>query len=127
MPTHHAAQSWRAAAIVAFSVNVAACAGAVATGKGGSIEAGRRLAHDWQKGNCLACHKIPGDAQAETSADIGPPLHDIKARFPDPKKLRARIWDARGFNPETVMPPFGAARILTQGEIEKIVDYLYAY
>jgi sulfur-oxidizing protein SoxX len=113
--------------LLALSLHVAACVGPTASGERGGIEAGRRLAHDWQKGNCLACHKIPGDARAETSADIGPPLQDIKARFPDRNKLRAQIWDARGANPDTVMPPFGAARILSKGEIDKIVEYLYAY
>lgn len=126
MRNNATASAWRAILAGMLGLGIAACAG---SGGDGSVSAsaGRRLAHDWSKGNCLACHKIPGDAQAITSADIGPPLQDIKARFPNRDKLRAQIWDARGVNPDTVMPPFGAAHILTENEIDKIVDYLYIF
>ena len=89
------------------------------------IAAGARLAHEVTKGNCLACHAMPGDASAVTSANIGPPLVAIRARFPDREQLRRQIWDAGLINPDTVMPPFGKHRILTADEIELIVDYLY--
>lgn len=107
-----------------LTLSAAACA---TRGADADVATGRQLAHDWRKGNCLACHKIPGDAQALTSADIGPPLVDMKKRFAERGRLRAQIWDARGVNPDTVMPPFGANHILTEGEIDKIVDYLYAF
>ncbi len=86
---------------------------------------GARLAHEVAKGNCLACHAMPGDASAITSANIGPPLVAMQSRFPDRNTLRRQIWDARLINPDTVMPPFGKNRILTSEEIELIVDYLY--
>lgn len=86
---------------------------------------GARLAHEVAKGNCLACHAMPGDASAITSANIGPPLVAIRSRFPDRNALRRQIWDARLINPDTVMPPFGKNSILTSEEIELIVDYLY--
>jgi L-cysteine S-thiosulfotransferase len=89
-----------------------------------SLAEGQKLAHDVMKGNCLACHMMPGDAKAVTSATIGPPLIGMKPRFPDRDKLRAQIWDATKANPETVMPPYGRHKILTEGEIDKIVDYL---
>jgi L-cysteine S-thiosulfotransferase len=125
MPACGALPWWRSITVAGLCLSMLACASSVANSGGGA--AGRRLAHDWHKGNCLACHKIPGDAQAVTSADIGPPLQDIKARYPNRAQLRARIWDARGANPDTVMPPFGASHILTENEIDKIVDYLYVY
>jgi sulfur-oxidizing protein SoxX len=113
---------------IGLCLSALGCASSATTSSdSGARAAGRKLAHDWQKGNCLACHKIPGDAQAVTSADIGPTLQDIKARYPNRAQLRARIWDARGTNPDTVMPPFGTSHILTENEIDKIVDYLYAY
>lgn len=87
--------------------------------------AGARLAQDVGKGNCLACHAMPSDAKAVTSANIGPPLVGMRARFPDRERLRRQIWDAGSINPDTVMPPFGKHRILTAEEIELIVDYLY--
>ena len=89
------------------------------------IAAGARLAHEVAKGNCLACHAMPSDAKAVTSANIGPPLIAIRARFPDREQLRRQLWDARLTNPETVMPPFGKHQILTTEEIDLIVDYLY--
>jgi len=89
------------------------------------IVAGARLSQDVFKGNCLACHAMPSDANAVTSANIGPPLVGIRARFPDREQLRRRIWDAGLVNPDTVMPPFGRHQILTPDEIDLIVDYLY--
>lgn len=89
------------------------------------IAAGARLAQDVARGNCLACHTMPRDASAVTSANIGPPLVAIRARFPDREQLRRQIWDAGLTNPDTVMPPFGKHQILTPDEIELIVDYLY--
>jgi sulfur-oxidizing protein SoxX len=89
------------------------------------IAAGARLAQDVGKGNCLACHAMPSDAKAITSANIGPALVAIRARFPDREQLRRQVWDAGLINPDTVMPPFGKHQILTAEEIDLIVDYLY--
>ena len=85
--------------------------------------AGKELAFNRSKGNCLACHAAEGGDLAGT---IGPPLVAMKARFPDKKVLRAQIWDATERNPKTAMPPFGRHRILTEGEIDLIVEYLYS-
>lgn len=86
---------------------------------------GQQLAFDNKKGNCLACHMIPGDAKAVSSATIGPPLVAMKARFPDKAKLRAQIWDATKANPNSVMPPFGKNQVLTEQELDKVLDYVY--
>jgi len=88
---------------------------------------GRELAHDVRMGNCLACHRIPGDAGAVTRANIGPALVGMKQRFPDRADLRKQIWDASARNPQTVMPPFGKHGVLTEEQIDLIVDYLYQY
>ena len=89
------------------------------------IEAGRALAHDYEKGNCLACHAAPSDPQAITKANIAPPLIGMRERFPDRDQLRQQIWDASQRNPNTIMPPFGRHLILSSDEIELIIDYLY--
>jgi sulfur-oxidizing protein SoxX len=86
---------------------------------------GQDLAFDNKKGNCLACHSIPGDPKAVTMANIAPPLVTMKARFPDRAKLRAQIWDSTKANPRTSMPPFGKHKILTEQELDKIVDYVH--
>ena len=86
---------------------------------------GRALAHDQEKGNCLACHRMPADPGAETAATLGPALADNKRRYPDRAALRAQIWDASVKNPATIMPPYGRNRILTETEIDLIVDYIH--
>ena len=88
---------------------------------------GQQLAHDVYKGNCLACHQIPGDSSAVSRADIGPPLFHMRERFPDRAALRSQLWDPMTRNPQTVMPPFGRHKVLTEKEIDLIVDYIYQY
>jgi len=88
---------------------------------------GQRLAHDVYKGNCLACHQIPGDPSAVSLADIGPPLSQMRQRYPNRAVLRAQLSDPMARNPLTVMPPFGKHNILTEEEIELIIDYIYEY
>ncbi len=89
------------------------------------VEAGRRLAHDFEKGNCLACHSAPTDPTAITKANIGPPLIGMRERFEDRELLRQQIWDAATRNPNTIMPPFGRHMILTDDEIDLIIDYVH--
>jgi sulfur-oxidizing protein SoxX len=88
-----------------------------------TIELGRQLAFDPTKGNCLACHQIEG---GESPGDLGPPLVAIKSRFPDKNKLRNQLWDPMGFNPGSRMPPFGRHRILTEDELDRVVEFIYS-
>jgi sulfur-oxidizing protein SoxX len=83
---------------------------------------GQTLAFDRSKGNCLTCHDIKG---GDAPGNVGPPLADMKTRFPDRKDLVAIVYDETKRNPQTVMPPFGRNLILTEGEIDAIVDFLY--
>jgi len=83
---------------------------------------GEQLAFDRSKGNCLTCHDIKG---GDNAGNIAPPLADMKTRFPDRKELVAIISDETKRNPQTVMPPFKRNLILTDQEIEAIVDFLY--
>jgi len=86
-----------------------------------SVAAGKQVALDRKKGNCLACHAMDDGV---SPGNIGPPLVVMKTRFPDRDKLRAQIWDATATNPESIMPPFGKHQILSEQEIDNIVDYL---
>jgi L-cysteine S-thiosulfotransferase len=88
----------------------------------GQVLPGQALAFDRSKGNCLTCHDIKG---GDAPGNLGPPLADMKNRFPDRKELAAIVFDETKRNPQTVMPPFGRNLILTDGEIEAIVDFLY--
>ena len=84
-------------------------------------EQGRELAFKKSKGNCLACHMIEN---GELPGNSGPPLIQMALRFPDRAALKSQIWDASIANPNTVMPPFGKHNILTEEEIDRVVDYL---
>lgn len=83
---------------------------------------GKRIAFERSKGNCLACHVI---ADGEEPGNIGQPLVDMATRFKNKQHLREQLWDATRFNPETTMPPFGRNKILTETEIDQVVDYLW--
>ena len=82
---------------------------------------GEKLAFDRGKGNCLTCHEIKG---GDLPGTIGPALADIKSKYPDRKDLVAIVNDETKRNPLTVMPPFGRNHILTEKEIDAIVDFL---
>jgi len=96
----------------------------VASGRAMAAQAvdGKALVMQRSRGNCLACHVI---ADGVLPGNIGPPLVSMKARFPDADVLRQQIWDATIRNPDTRMPPFGRHGILTNDEIDLIVEYLY--
>jgi sulfur-oxidizing protein SoxX len=86
------------------------------------IEKGKAVSFDRVKGNCLACHAMD---DGTLPGNIGPPLIAMKARFPDKAKLRAQIWDATVANPNTIMIPFGRNGVLTEEEIDQVVEYVY--
>jgi L-cysteine S-thiosulfotransferase len=87
-----------------------------------SVAEGEKLAFDRSKGNCLTCHDIKG---GEAPGNLGPPLADMQKRFPNRSELVAIISDETKRNPLTVMPPFGRNLILTEREINSVVDFLY--
>jgi L-cysteine S-thiosulfotransferase len=87
-----------------------------------SIAAGKSLAMERSKGNCLACHRIE---DGELPGTVGPPLLAMKLRFPERAVLKQQICDATIRNPDSRMPPFCRHGILTEDEVELIVEYLY--
>jgi len=99
---------------------VAAASGSSARAQSAAAE-GQRLAFDRGKGNCLSCHAIEG---GDLPGTIGPALKDIKSKYPDRNDLVAILTDETRRNPQTAMPPFGRNRILTDREINAIVDFL---
>ena len=86
------------------------------------VDQGKAVSFDRKKGNCLACHQIAG---GKLAGNIGPPLAAMKARYPDKAKLRAQIWDATKINSNSIMPPFGRQQILSESDIDKIVEFIY--
>jgi sulfur-oxidizing protein SoxX len=104
-------------ALAALALLMSTCA---ARAQSGAAD-GERLAFDRGKGNCLTCHVIKG---GDLPGSIGPELKDIKTKYPDRNDLVAIVTDETRRNPQTVMPPFGRNRILTEKEINAIVDFL---
>ena len=86
------------------------------------VEQGKDLAFERSKGNCLACHSIE---DGELPGNLGPPLLAMKLRFPEREALKQQICDATMRNENTRMPPFCRHGILTENEVDLIIDYLY--
>jgi L-cysteine S-thiosulfotransferase len=103
----------------ALAIGIAACSAPASAQS--SVADGKKLAFDRGKGNCLVCHVIKG---GENPGTLGPELVDIKSKYPKREDLVAIIHDETKRNPLTVMPPFGRNRILTDKEIDAIVDFL---
>ncbi len=91
----------------------------------GDAARGRKVMVTRSLGNCAACHKFPG---VESPGDIGPDLEEAMQSYGpgDRAEVRQWIWDAREFMPHTIMPPFGANKILTPEQIDDVVEYLYS-
>ena len=94
----------------------------VAASPDARVTEGKKLATERSKGNCLACHMIE---DGELPGNLGPPLLAMKARFQARSALKEQICDATVRNPDSRMPPFCRHGILTEDEVELIVDYLY--
>lgn len=88
-----------------------------------SIAEGKEISADRNRGNCYSCHMVEG---AEMTGNGGPPLMQMRLRFPDRDVLKAQIADPRNRNPNTVMPPYGAHGILTERELDLVTDYIHS-
>lgn len=112
-------KSYRMPALIAGGV-----IGAMVLGMGAASASpaeGQKLAFNKSKGNCVTCHEIEGYSNA---GNVAPRLNDMKKRF-SRDELVAIISDETKRNPLTVMPPFKRNLILTQKEIDSIIDFLY--
>ena len=83
---------------------------------------GKKIAFSRKLGNCLACHMMDDGVSPGNTA---PPLIAMKARYPDKAKLRSQIWDPLAANPDSFMPPFGRHQILTDDQIDLVVEYIW--
>ncbi len=92
-------------------------------GASSATERGKAIAENRNKGNCLSCHFVQG---GEMTGTVAPPLISMKLRYPDVTELRSQIWDATVKNPESVMPPYGRHLILTEEEIDLVLEYIYS-
>jgi sulfur-oxidizing protein SoxX len=78
------------------------------------------------KGNCLACHRLPDGVGPATKADIGPPLDGARLMGWESAKLRSLLEDPARMNPDTVKPPYGRHHILEAAEIDRLIGFLRA-
>lgn len=82
---------------------------------------GQKLVNNRQKGNCVSCHILP---DASFPGNVGINISSIgKWGLPD-QFLFNYVYDARIYNPHTVMPPWGTNGVLSKQEIMDIVSYL---
>lgn len=106
------------------------------TGSIGDPARGRRLIVDADKGNCLACHRVPAISEEPAHGDLGQNLNTVGARFTE-AQLRQLIVDPKVLYPNTVMPAYHALpdfprvpagltgrTVLTPGEVEDVIAFL---
>lgn len=87
-----------------------------------------------QYGNCIACHDMPG-VQGLVS-NFAPSLKGVGQKF-SAQELTQWVVDARRFNPNTLMPPFGSTNglnlarpnrvVLTNEQIALVVSSLQSF
>lgn len=111
----------RSLRVLLLALTIAGIVSPISAHAQSNAAAGQKIAFDRAKGNCLSCHEIKG---GDLPGTIGPPLKDIKRKYPDRAALVAILTDETRRNPLTAMPPFGRNRILTEQEIDAIVDFL---
>ncbi|MEJ2382298.1 MAG: sulfur oxidation c-type cytochrome SoxX [Gammaproteobacteria bacterium] len=101
----------------------------------GNAQRGRAVVIDRDRGNCLACHRLPIPDEP-MQGTVGPPLVGIGARLSE-AQLRLRVVNEQLVNPATIMPRFYArpgtlnrplpaynTTILSAQDIEDVVAYL---
>jgi sulfur-oxidizing protein SoxA len=87
--------------------------------------AGQRLVADRSRGgSCLACHVMGPAGGVDLPGNLGPDLSEIGNAGRDDEWLFNYVNDARVYNPETVMPPWGTHGIFSDTEIGDIVAFL---
>jgi len=95
---------------------------------------GYELMTSKQYGNCIACHDMPG-VQGLVS-NFAPSLKGVGQKF-SAEELTQWVVDARRFNPDTLMPPFGSTHglnlvrpnraVLTNEQIALVVSSLQSF
>ncbi len=92
---------------------------------GGNAENGKKIVQARNLGNCAACHVVPG---MEFPGDVGPDLAKSMEGYAakDRDTVWQWVWDARKFDPDTIMPPFGPNKLLTKEQVDDVVEYLYS-
>ena len=114
-------------ALGALCLSIAAASAALAEmpemDLNGDASAGKEVAMDRSRGNCIACHMMPG---GDSPGAIGPALIAMQTRYPSKHDLAAQVWDPTVKNPDAVMPPFGKHGILSDKEFVDVVEFIWS-
>jgi L-cysteine S-thiosulfotransferase len=92
---------------------------------GGDAKKGAELASDRSRGgSCLACHVMGPAGSANLPGNVAPDLSEIGNAGREDEWLFNYIYDARVYNPDTIMPPWGSHGFFNEEEINDIVAFL---
>ncbi|MSP31874.1 MAG: sulfur oxidation c-type cytochrome SoxA [Pseudolabrys sp.] len=91
----------------------------------GDAANGAKLVADRARGgSCLACHAMGPAGGAALPGNVGPDLSEIGNAGREDEWLFNMVFDARVYNPETVMPPWGTHGFFNEQEINDMVAFL---
>ena len=91
----------------------------------GDATKGAELVADRNRGgSCLACHVMGPAGNADLPGNAAPDLSEIGSAGREDEWLFNYIYDARVYNPETVMPPWGNHGFFNDREIKDMVVFL---
>ncbi len=91
----------------------------------GDAKKGAELVADRNRGgSCLACHTMGPAGGAALPGNVGPDLSELGNAGREDEWLFNYVYDARVYNPDTVMPPWGGHGIFNDQEIGDIVVFL---
>ncbi len=91
----------------------------------GDAANGAKLVADRNRGgSCLACHVMGPAGGANLPGNVGPDLSEIGNAGREDEWLFNYIYDARVYNPDTVMPPWGSHGVFNDQEINDMVAFL---
>jgi L-cysteine S-thiosulfotransferase len=75
-------------------------------------------------GSCLACHVMGPAGKTDLPGNAAPDLSEIGNAGREDEWLFNYVYDARVYNPDTIMPPWGSHGLFTDAEIGDIVAFL---
>ena len=91
----------------------------------GDAAKGAKLVADRKRGgSCLACHVMGPAGGANLPGNVGPDLSEVGNAGLSDEQLFNFIYDARVYNPETVMPPWGSHGLFSDADINDMVAFL---
>jgi sulfur-oxidizing protein SoxA len=91
----------------------------------GDAKKGAELVADRNRGgSCLACHVMGPAGGANLPGNVGPDLSEIGSAGREDAWLFNYIFDARVYNKDTVMPPWGGHGVFNDDEIRDMVAFL---